>query len=392
MNERAPIPWGRTALASGLTVAAIACTIATETTPIEQPAAVTVQATPNTQTDCPAPSASDTAAVTRLFAQPQDEVFDWQTHGGPGYPEGITRMRGEKAQSLGLHTYDDRQLLQNPISLRLPSYQMSTAEALASTRSYMNLLGVSVEIGIDPKTVGYNSQNPTQQELQTKTARDDIENIKAAFFEMPSELVALAGLKHFRLVTGTKDGVAAYAARVGNEGTIYLDIRNSLSPEASMHEFAHELNAAECGGSAGHDAAFTNLATVANPYGKRPVKSLTGNWVHDTAEVISEEDLNATNPNPKAFCDAKTKEWAIDATIQTYSDYHPNVLEDKAEMGKNILIPGRYIRLTDPHFTVLYAKFRMLFARLFHLSPTLATYYAETNQRTGTDGAQEPSC
>jgi hypothetical protein len=58
-----------------------------------------------------------------------------------------------------------------------------------------------------------------------------------------------------------------------------------------------------------------------------------------------------------------------------------NVVEDKAEVGKNIAFPDFYGDMLDPAMPVLRYKFLTLMTRLYHLDPNVVRYLATLGNR-----------
>lgn len=256
--------------------------------------------------------------------------------------------------------------------------------------------GVGVELGYsDTRYPEYIDAAPSDETLESANAKQSTLNMLLAFNELPKELVRLTGLREIHFV---KDVGGAYAITGNDERkAIVIGIQpDSVIPVGTYrHELMHLLDTALCGSpaQASNDPEYADLNTLPNVYGEEPYTQVLDD---NMRMLMSDIDIARGRKNTPEYCQLVAREKLRGPRLQTVSEYHPTVVEDKAELAMLLLDPAQYSVVLNPNLSVLKAKFELEFSRLYRKDPALAKYYASmsafVDQRYYNYGSFYPNC
>lgn len=397
------------AFSLGMTIGAVACA-QSEASPHEPlhdiEAAITAIALGTTiaekapQTTCIEPTEDDLKAVDALLDQPENPLIDKLIGGGKEeniYEQEFAKFRQAKAQELGLHVYDATPY-QNVFYEGDPSQgirlspNLTFEQELKPVQAYMSLLGVTVSVEAPGTTYAYGGRAPEAAELESMGTKFTLLGLLQAYNEKPKEYIETSGLKRIILVTGTaKNEVAGYVDAAVTPGTIYADIEQGenvvLSMQGFNHEEAHLLDAQQCTPEGmSNDPGFI---AVSPPDLYRGIKNdtETPHYTSDSSgtsfETNSQNRRFKLRPDtpPEVYCQIEKIDTAEAATVQSFSAYHPDPAEEKAEIGSQIAEPFSYEIITDKRFTQLWPQVRYQMARLYQQAPNVMKYFAAIGRR-----------
>lgn len=342
---------------------------------------------------CPAPKASDITAVERLFAQ-EPQKFDapttWSEEASAKYDEFYTKTIPSE-YGLTLHVPDDVYDL-DLYADQPPSF----AKVLQTTQAFMKLYGVDVKVMTKseaPKHNGHKSSIPSQDELETIESKAAVMALAEGISQVPEEFVRQTGLTNIWLVT-KGDGFAAFAETGGDHNTIVesIDQTGTMGSEIFGHEFMHLVDSATCGGGfeAEQDPAIDDINS-AIPYDsemgdmtprqfaqKRP-------YSYKDMRIIMRNYLD--QPNSLMPCDLST---SFENSMKVFTQYsYKNVVEDKAEIGKNFFGRYNYAVILDKRLPAIRQKALVLLARIYNKFPNVVRYYAAVSDRPS---SADPFC
>lgn len=292
-----------------------------------------------------------------------------------------------------LTVYDPtKYLLKMQELYRSPSTPFSTY--LELTQEYMRQFGVTVRVGTDADKYSYDLRSPQDADLETMTAKWNLNSIIVAFSKMPREYIELDGLKTIILGAGKSSTAAAYAITSDPHNTIVLNMSDMLNPGTLDHENEHLEDDVQCGGPAamandpsyitynlGSGETYTgqdtnSVPTMDGAYESKSVQQLEG-------QQFSEEQAG----NLVAACRTQGRLATTLSKIALRTSYSAkNVMEDKAQEGDTIGDPNSWPEVTNPLFPRIRGKFTELLGRLWYYRPAIADYFAAIANRQ-----QEPN-
>lgn len=353
------------------------------------------------RTDCIEPSSDDVLAVQALLSKPQDPLAE-PMGGSPktdadykSFPAQQQAFKERVAREHGLTIFDD-----TPWQRRLTD-QSARAEGgldtgpfsdyLGATQDFMNQFGVEVAVGTPDLTYSYGARAPRAEELESPAAKWTMQGILSAFSNLPKEYVELTGLKRIIIMTGSAGAeVAGYAVTSGAHDTFFIDIEKGknimLDQHGILHETYHLLDAAQCGPQAMLvDEGFTQQNSPNPIYrterdGVVEEPSVPSMQSYDNAVMNRRAMFDSSTPK-SVLCQTQMQEDQEAALVETYSSYHPNPAEDKAEIGAQLVTPNDYVTITDTRFAKFWPKVQYLMARLYHQNPAIVEYFTETGRR-----------
>ena len=346
-------------------------------------------------TSCINPSTYDTQQVNALLEKPSLAPTMSRGPFHPSYDKQLQKFRNDTAHKLGVHIFQaPKELLEASYNLHVPIIRpLSFTDYFRIAQMFTNKFGVSLEVATQAELYAYGAHAPTPTDLRSVKAATAVLNAALAFDNMTVEAVRLSGVKRIKLISGAKAGVTAYVKPSTHEGTVYEDIENNQYNIEPTHVLNHELyhlsDEHECGDKYGNaDPDFEILNGKRHVYtGKAfdsTFPSFTNSDVTQRIRELQREFLKypyVGGVGSIANCPVIKKISALSESIVAYSDYHPNVGEDKAEIGAEISNTNNYHDLINPENGIMNTKFRFLLARLFHIAPKLVTYYAEVGDR-----------
>jgi hypothetical protein len=354
---------------------------------IERPATSSI-ATPNSSDTqslapgsyCPAPTPTSLRIAESLLEGPGFNSIK----PAPGYASPYDAVDATEAKKLGLTIFampaDSDMLFEQLESSHPPTFETMLKKA----NTFMNKLGVEVSVDT-PHDAGdaAGSRAPTQQELEQPIPKMDLFEVMEAYQNVPIKYVALSGIKRIILVAGTRGNGLAYASVTGPHDTIRVDIKQDITTENYRHENGHLLDAAECGFPQMYtDPGFAALNGTTELYSSTQAGNDAISWSMYLDDAESYEALEKRNRGNFTLSCGLVRADNIEASkVISYSDYHPNIVEDKAETIKNL--PDQYTWgvLDNKRYPALYQKFRYELARLYQRAPKVAEYFAAIGLR-----------
>ncbi|MEI7683100.1 MAG: hypothetical protein WCJ24_02240 [Candidatus Saccharibacteria bacterium] len=360
---------------------------------------------------CIEPTDQDMASVDALLAQPENPVVTRQI-GGAGGGKGVVTSAEtpdqifqdfleQSAREDNLTIYNGMPILDKLTTNTINSVSDVTpgpfSKYLLTAQQFMDQLGVTVAVGTPDLTYSYGGRAPTASELEDYSAKETRREIIEGFSNEPKELVQLAGLKHIVIMTGTaKQDVAGYVQARGDEphDTLYVDIEQGDSTPIGIHNVRHEIShlidLKQCGPvDMFKDANFAALNGAQNIYvpGVRHDLDHTSLMGFESYVTSRQKELQSAEQSgdKTALCQINQQINEQAASVLTYSDYHENPAEGKAELLAEILSPNGYVDLADPRHAVLYRQFKLELGRLYHLSPAIAKFLIDQARRPTPD-------
>lgn len=358
---------------------------------------------------CVEPQPEDFAQVRDWMAEPQDPALI-PTFSGKGDDEAYQNyeatsqaFRNQLATELGQTTYDATPIIEelNSQSMSVSSegsyYNLPFQDYLSATQEFMANYGVQVMVGTPEMEYSYGGRAPEAEMLESDNAKITLMNVLYTFTDQPEQYVKeVAGLGGIVLMTGTEgENVGAYAQSGELNNQIYINIQTKeetlpISVSNVHHELAHLGDADSCNiWASAEDPDYEQLNGGLDIYDPEVTYDTVtfeyGDYISLTGNLIDEKIVAEEAGDMKKWCEINDREQAIGAEVLTYSEYHPDPSEDKAEIGAGITQPYMYGILADSRFPVLRNKFELLLARLHARYPKVAEYLIKTADRPYTD-------
>jgi hypothetical protein len=254
--------------------------------------------------------------------------------------------------------------------------------------SVLKQSGVQLSIG-RPRAaeIGEEVTTPTPQELETPNAKSQVLGIADIFAIAPVNLTKKLGIKEVALVSNGK----GYGGKALIENGVFVINLSGTNEDGSPsdHEYAHLVDAGECSAKKMfNDPTFTAInrddEAAYGPDYDTPLTDAELAAQPKTFEDISEEHhalrilkrKAAKAGDTEAYNDAVTQTDTLVQDVEMMRSYdHRSVVEDKADIGLNLLHPENYSDMENPKRPKIRQKFIELLARLYTLAPDVATYY-----------------
>jgi hypothetical protein len=252
------------------------------------------------------------------------------------------------------------------------------------TARFMEQLGVTVSVGAIDAPYSYDAHAPSLADLDSRNAKASLVNIVQAFSNVPKEYVEQTGLKQIVLESGSgQQGAGGYALTSGDHSTYYIDIGATANTPFGVHDDLHEtehlLDADECANAANTDPTYRSFNGYINIYGNGNNDSVTLNvdkYLEDYSKRLEAARTDSLKPGShQAICALVAQNTQEAGRVMASTSYHPNPVEDKAELGAELASPDMYGQVTDPRLTVIRGKFKYLLARLYHKAPKVVEYF-----------------
>lgn len=318
---------------------------------------------------CYEPTAEEQAVVSQLFSKEplylhDSRYKDMQSH---GVESAISKRFG-----MTLIPQSGGQKVEQDYTEHAP-YKTIFHDA----KIYLGEFGVQLRLARPQDfTGGYIGKVPTKQELNRTNASYDIAEVIDGFHELPLEYVAATGLKTILLIAHAS-GEAAYAKIGGPANTVAVNITATQAepgPQLLDHEMYHLLDRRECTSASAQyiDPGYTALNNG----------DIYGPTNHTDALALDSPKISRLrDQHPKGRSDKQIYHKML-KNVVSYSSYGlTNVVEDKAEMGRNIAIPSDYSTVLSDRTPVIKRKFEYLMARLYHYQPAVVRYFAAISTR-----------
>lgn len=337
---------------------------------------------PNPPQTCPTPTESDISVVEDLFKAPQINYQDTKDFNDTYYrvlPKqfGLTLHRPDAL--FNLNTYDPKVTFSN---------------VLQETQQFLSQYSITISVMTPKEAKNHTalaSSIPTKKELEDPDTKVAVASIASEISIIPEEYVRQVGLKHILLVT-KGDGFAAYAETSDPHDTVVVSVDKAGGLGLMGHEFMHLVDTTQCGSA---DAAEND----------RAFESVNGNVPYDS-ELEAIIGKRALLPRPLSYEDVSFEQPTMDlgdgaslscedaSTIEramkVYSQYsYTSVVEDKAEIGKNLFSRWGYQTIMSEYMPALRQKALILLARMYKQNPNVVRYYAAITERPP---ATDPIC
>ncbi len=341
---------------------------------------------------CAVPSAATMHAVNELLDTPPDPIVTASYRDRYGdLDKKLWTYKKRQAEKLGLtvvHTAPIADKIEDAYydalyaDEKLPDYADAEKKANRSLRK----LGIVVRASTakDPGS-GVYIWPPSKKDLNeygTPVLADILRKVDG----MPKELYQPVGPQGLTIKLATSFDLASAQA-----GTIYVNIYEKNTAEALPHELIHTLedkgaqNGGLCqGGDAANDPGFAGLhggeprlynqrnkkGKAPNLDGKHPSYRTKATKLHELSKAATHA---AKDGNIAKYCKTVKAETKLKESLLSWTDYHPNIGEDRADTGGMVLNPSSY-KLVDPTMPIPKAKFDMMAGRMYELNPAVLTY------------------
>lgn len=347
---------------------------------------------------CAAPSISAITDVTNLLDHPPQLPIPQIPNYVPNrYEYGSVRLYDEfdaEEKRLGItYAIPDQQIYDDVTNVK-PNTSAPFATYEKAAQSVLTQYGIRLRLS-PPMRGTVSAHTPTPSQLETDTAKNEVVEIMLFFSQAPKQLIKAApNLKEIDLTADGKDAdIGAFDGEaLPDTGTMLVDIINN-NPSSIYttvpHEFMHFLDWGLCGSfaTASNDTAYASLNRHAG---------YTNTWPLPKGYIAKEPpSFEAVNPNGQYFRllqDAAVAQdngdsqkvagldrqiGALIARVEMESNYsYYNEMEDKAEMGKEMFLPGNYQYMIDRRAPVRRSKFILLMARLYDRAPNVVKDFA----------------
>jgi len=352
-------------------------------------ATVTITATPETSPDAySSATEEDVQAVRDLLSEPADPVFQGLVVGqSSDYEQNATAKRERRydiADQLGLQLIDTSsttQDLQNKADD--PKVPFSTFLKGANDALRQANIDIAVATKIDPNIS--EADDPKTKDLESIQSKYGIINLLQDFNDKPRKLYTDADIEHIRLYDSkANDRIAGFVTGLGGTGTVYLNISGGgMNGNTLDHESGHLIGSHE-----GKDiytdpefAAIHGPAPIYNDVQHDGVHANYESYMNKSSSLREQENQAIMLNDKDKYCAVRALDDKLAARVLSYSDYHPNVAEDNAELTEKILEPDSYYRILDPRSPVISAEAQRLLVRLYHFDSGVATYFIRTSVR-----------
>ena len=124
-------------------------------------------------------------------------------------------------------------------------------------------------------------------------------------------------------------------------------------------------------------AALNGSMNIYDPANYPKVITYEGKIKEDVSRLINEQ---GSADRAQVCADQKTLNQDMQKVVAQSET--PSIVEEKAEMGKNIAFPERYGDVLDKNMPVYRQKFLLLMTRLYKRAPNIVRFLAATGSRT----------
>jgi hypothetical protein len=345
---------------------------------------------------CVLPYSSDTVQIAQLVAEPESSlmVADEIGTGKGGDPHSAAEAyRLEIARRYGLHIYDAKptidQLKAEDANGTLP-YQTY----LSAAQNFMIQFGIDVRLATPDDNLAYHGKPLTAVQLADPAMKTTLLSLLSAYSNVPAEYVALGHEKHIILAGNlAPNGAAAYAVIDEEHDTTVYDATLGIDTHTYGHELGHDVDATLCRITG--MSKDTEFAAI-NGSGPDLYNGKTWNPAMPNFADFQQADIDAYTKAVKlaaaghadAACALLDAQNAEAAKLTSWSEYHPNTAEAKAELYGELFDPQTYVTMLDPRYTIMRKQFLFLLARLHAVEPGLAACNVGTTTTQG--GAPGP--
>ncbi len=363
---------------------------------------------------CIEPQPEDFAQVREWLAEPKNPALI-PTYSGKSddgafeeFEETSQAFLEELASDLDQTIYDATPVIEDLNNRAMANssegnyFNLPFQDYLSATQDFMANYGVQVMVGTPDMDYAFGGRAPDAELLESDNAKQTLINVLYAFSEQPDEYITdVAKLDDIVLMSGAEDEAGAYAQPGEFRNQIYINIQpdgegSAMGSGSIHHELAHLVDFDACnGGGYYSDPAYEQFNGGLDIYDPDVIYDTVtvdyGDYIDLTSDLMSTKITAEETGAMEQWCDINDREKAIGEEVLTYSEYHPEVGEDKAEVGAGLAQQYTYGNLTDPRFPVLKNKFELLLARLHVRNPKVAEYFIKTADRPYIDPL-EASC
>jgi hypothetical protein len=338
---------------------------------------------------CALPYPSDTAHVLQVAGQPESSLMTADVVGGGKGDDphpAAERYRQLEAQHLGLHIFDATPII-NQLEADDVDGHLSYTQYLTAAQKFMTNFGVEVRLATDDDGLAYKGKALTPAQLADPAMKATLLNMLRAYSNVPAEYVALGGEQHILLAGNlAQNGVAAYANTGYVHDTTVYDATLGISVQTYGHELGHLVDNELCGASGmSQDMEFA-VIDGGNPalYTGQTWDTTSPNFTDFEVQDVQAYTLAlqlAAKGNVAAACQLLDQQNAKAGQLTSWSEYHPDTAEAKAELYGELFDPETYVTMLDPRYTVMRKQFLFLLARLYTVQPNLADYFLAVARR-----------
>ncbi len=335
------------------------------------PSTVEIQSTVH---ECPTTTAEERAEVERLFEAPPTDSLGQ----GSDSNQVFQQRRSDIGRKYGVTIPDST--LQDELE-KLDTKSKPFSYFFKATHDFLAEYGVDLSVARPGELGLQDNQIPTEADLETPAARYETRQISQGFSELPIEYFAAAGLKQIVLAKNSDD----YAhAHLGNlHGIVVLNI-SLQHPDTGIgpHEVTHEMDEVNCGSPEAmmndpEYAALNGGMDIYDPANYSKVITYEGKIWEDVNKLIDEQH---STDRAQACADQRTLNQDMQKVVAQSET--PDIVEEKAEMGKNIAFPQSYGYTLDKNMPVYRQKFLLLMTRLYKRAPNVVRFLAAASSRT----------
>ncbi len=231
---------------------------------------------------------------------------------------------------------------------------------------------------------------PTEAELNSQSAVNSINEVGNSLSKLPEVYIKKTEVKQITFFSNVNSDheVLDYVNQKNADRAIHMNINtaNSRLP----HESFHLLDGLECGPDNMYvDPVYNAINGQPNIYQNAwPVPALTPEQSRMSNELFTARQygiagklVEAGVDYDTAMCRASIKLAPDAANVLTATSYGLNrIIEDKADLGEQLLDPMQHNKIFDDKKPKLFEKARLEAARLWHLMPAYAEYLLVTGQ------------
>lgn len=238
---------------------------------------------------------------------------------------------------------------------------------------------ISVKIGQEGD-IGIESTDNilTDADLEDASMKESILNLALMYSRQTHEMVGLEGVRQIVFTKNRPYPGQAFTSDQSQAVVISLAPGQVISQAVYKHEAMHFLDAKLCGSpqQAADDPEYAALNITPDAYSKDSDVSTFESAGLGALELNAFQALY--RGERLAYCDLTERRHALGQGVETASNYDPNIVEDKGELGKALMNPLDGTKFLQPESgtPVLDAKLRLLFARLYAKAPNLGKYWA----------------
>jgi hypothetical protein len=192
----------------------------------------------------------------------------------------------------------------------------------------------------------------------------------------PVEVIQEWGLKKVSIIK------IAEAGGYSDGDTFYAD-PSQIGFKGFTHELYHGKDALDCGKEGmSRDEGFNALNPTDTIYTDRGEYISQEVYMEFLLEKQKELEGARKIGDEARIATIKEQIAREAAKVAVFSEYgFKNIVEDKAEFGKEILGMDRYPEMLDPKTPRIRQKFLFLLARVFHDNPKIVQYLADITSR-----------